>query len=172
MEPKSQGYTLSANSTTSGTVYFISGVGQDNTVNGRDGDQIRPFVLHCRIGLVGGSYTCLARYIIFEDLMCQAANPNVTDVLLSAAYNSVYHYQNVHLQHRFKILEDKMIPLSAGGIFASSDVRDIKLKGRMEFLNTGSTVASAGKRAVFLIVIASQADVAVQVNTRMQYYDA
>jgi hypothetical protein len=158
-------------STAAGVVQYFTPILQDDTTNGRTGDQIVPHDLTVRFTSIC-SATEAARFVIFQDTMNQGSAPTVSQVLSAASYNSTYNHINVVLNKRFKILYDKQINLCLNGEAQKNIVHRIPLKGKIGFVDTGDTSASAGPNSIWLIYIGTSTHVVTDINFRLTYRDA
>jgi hypothetical protein len=104
--------------------------------------------------------------------MNQGSAPTVSQVLSAASYNSTYNHINVVLNKRFKILYDKQINLCLNGEAQKNIVHRIPLKGKIGFVDTGDTSASAGPNSIWLIYIGTSTHVVTDINFRLTYRDA
>ncbi len=171
LESKTTSFSTSSATTTGGAIGYVSTVAQDDTIFGRTGDIIRPVCLRMRYNFHDTANLNYARIIVFRDSMCQAASPNVTDVLATAQYNSSYNFRNVYQQRRFTILHDHTFGMTPSGFNAQFYEKVIRLKGVINYVGTGSTVASAGKNSLFLMTISGVAGAGCDVSTRLEFKD-
>jgi hypothetical protein len=164
-------HTGASATTAAGTVLYFTPILQDDTTNGRTGDQIVPhdITLHCTSIC---SATEAARFILFQDKFANGAAPTVTDVLTSASYNATYNHINVVLNKRYKILYDHQLDLCLNGEAQKHLRRVVKLKGKIGFIGTGDTSASAGPNTLWMIYIGTSTHVVSDINYRLTYRDA
>jgi ribosomal protein L22 len=172
MELKSVAAATGASATAAaGAVLYFTPILQDDTTNGRTGDQIVPHDITLRFTSIG-SATEAARFILFQDRMNQGAAPTVSQVLSSASYNATYNHINVVLNKRFKILFDKQLDLCVAGEAQKHLTARVPLKGKIGFVDTGDTSASAGPNTLWLIYIGTSTHVVSDINYRLTYRDA
>jgi hypothetical protein len=149
----------------------LTPIAQDDSVNGRTGDVIRPNLLELRITAQNITNLDYYRVIVFKDNMNQGSAPAVTDVLNTADYNSAYAYINVEQQKRFTILTDKTMGLNPNGNNAKVLTKKIRLLGTTHYVGTTNGVASAGKNTYFAIFINAAAGGGQNFNARLNYTD-
>jgi hypothetical protein len=115
IELKSVAASTGASATTqAGTVLYFTPILQDDTTNGRTGDQIMPHDITLKCTSIC-SATEASRFILFQDKFANGTAPAVTDVLSSGSYNATYNHINVVLNKRFKILYDRQLDLCLNG---------------------------------------------------------
>jgi hypothetical protein len=159
--------------TAAGTVKYFTQVLQDDTTNGRTGDQIVPHNITVRFTSIDSTTASESvRFIVFQDKFCNGAAPAVTDVLSSGNYNATYNHINVILNKRFKILYDKQMDLSYNGAVLQHCQKVIPLKGKIGFVGTGDTSASAGPNTIWCIYIGTSTHINSDINYRLTYRDA
>lgn len=171
LETKTTSFGTSSATTTGGAIGYVSTIAQDDTIFGRTGDVIRPVCLRMRYNFHDTANLNYARIIVFRDTMCQAASPNVTDILATAQYNSSYNFRNVVQQRRFVILHDHTFGMTPSGFNAQFYEKVIRLKGTIHFVGTGSTAAAAGKNSLFLMTISGVAGAGCDVTARLEFRD-
>jgi hypothetical protein len=172
LEKKSINIGSSSATSATGTVLYLTPIPQDDTVNGRSGDVIRPTLLELRYSFQDTTNINYYRIIVFKDNMNQGAAPAVTDVLNSADYSSAYAYINVEQMRRFTIVFDEVYGMTPSGFNAQVHTRKLRLKGTTHFIGTGNTTASAGKDTYWAIVISGVAGAGQNFNCRLNFTDA
>jgi len=158
-------------STAAGVVQYFTPILQDDTTNGRTGDQIVPHDITVRFTSIGSASES-ARFVLFQDKFANGTAPAVLDVLSSASYNATYNHINVILNKRFKILSDTQLDLNVAGEALKHHRQVIKLKGKIGFIGTGDTSASSGPNTIWLIYIGTSTHVVSDINFRLTYRDA
>jgi hypothetical protein len=172
IELKSVAASTGASATTqAGTVLYFTPILQDDTTNGRTGDQIMPHDITLKCTSIC-SATEASRFILFQDKFANGTAPAVTDVLSSGSYNATYNHINVVLNKRFKILYDRQLDLCLNGEAQKHLKAVVKLKGKIGFVGTGDTSASAGPNTLWMIYIGTSTHVVSDINYRLTYRDA
>jgi hypothetical protein len=172
VELKSVAAAVQGSATTAaGTVLYFTPILQDDTTNGRTGDQIVPHDITLHFTAIGSAAES-ARFILFHDKNNNGTAPTVGDVLSATQYNATYNHINVVLNNRFKILYDKQLDLNPNGEALKHLRQVVKLKGKIGFIGTGDTSASAGPNTLWLIYIGTSTHVASDINYRLTYRDA
>jgi hypothetical protein len=171
VELKSVSASTSASATAAaGTVLYFTPILQDDTTNGRTGDQILPDHVDLNITALATASES-ARYILFQDKFNDGTAPTVTQVLSSANYNANYNHINVILNKRFSIIDDIRLDLSLNGEVLKHHYKTYKLNGKIGFKDTGDTSASAGPRTLWLLYIGTSTHVVSDINYRLAYRD-
>lgn len=152
---------------TAGTVVYLSGISQGDDIINRNGNSINIEQLRLRVHAINGVGATAAyslRCILFTDSEQLGALPAVTDVLTTATVWSSYAINN-RLMSRFKIIRDKVITVGASG--SDSDRIDFQwlikknMIGKVNYINVGNSIASAGKNSVFFAFMLSSITVGV-----------
>jgi hypothetical protein len=141
---------------TTGTIYYMSAVSQDDTRSGRTGERITVEYIEWRWNIIA-TLTSNYRMVIFRDMFNQQVAPAVSDVLQTASVSSSYSYANYVNNKRFKILFDRCTSQSAVGDLSNTGSMRIPCRFINLFNGTGSTVASAAQGVIFLLVITDTA---------------
>jgi hypothetical protein len=162
--------TTGSASSSAGTVLYFTPILQDDTTNGRTGDQILPDHIDLRVTALGTASES-ARYILFYDRFNDGTAPTVSQVLSSANYNAAYNHINVVLNKRFIIIDDIQLNLSLNGEILKNHSKTYKLDGKIGFKDTGDTSASAGPRTLWLLYIGMSTHVASDIHYRLAYRD-
>lgn len=170
MEPKALTISTVGNTATAGAIHYISAIGQDDTVSGRTGVQIRPKTFNCRISVFGAG-NFVTRFILVQDRLNVGSSPTVTDILTSADVAAQYNVTS-QLNKRFKILNDTALCLSNTGEQQRYKVLNIPMKGIIGYVGTGTTSASGGTNSVFLLIIGDSATPAFNIKSQIHYTDA
>jgi len=147
-----------------GTVNYLTNVAQGTDVSNRVGDSIKIQRID-----VTGAYTrngtdAIARVIIFRDTENAAATPAVADVLAQTgsvlAPHSAPTWLNKNLnaeKNRFVFLYDEVVCLSTSQSNMLFEYRSPNAQDKhVRFRGTGSTTASAGEGAIFMLRITDQ----------------
>lgn len=156
--------------TTAGTLIYYSSIAQGDDKDARAGDKI--LIKSCNWTFAySDTLTGVARIMLLQDTSNLGAAPAVTDVLSSATVqahlNPLYHIQN-----RFKVLADETFTTSVAGEQYINRKGSCKIRAPIYFSGTGSSAASGGKNAVYLLIIGGQAVGGYVVNIDMSYTDA
>jgi hypothetical protein len=160
---------VSAALSTSGSIVYMSSMAQDDTIQGRTGDVIRPVELDLRY-FVSDTSTNATRIIILQDYMANAAVAGVTDILSTASQNSAYN--GVYTANkRFKIIADKVLFTSTAGEQTTNFVKKFKLKGEIRFVGTGATSASAGVGSLIALMITQAGTPTIDLSYALKYTD-
>jgi hypothetical protein len=170
MEHKIYTGASSGTFTTAGALIYKTPMAEDDDYFGRTGLVINPIAYRQRL-VVSSTVSGYYRVIVFQDTMANGASPAVTDVLAAANTNSQHNPINV-LNRRFKFLSDDLLCTSVAGEAVRFVEHVIKLKGQISFLSTGATSASAGKNAIFTLVIGQDTTGAYDMKTALTYTDA
>jgi hypothetical protein len=171
VELKSVSASTSASaSTAAGTVLYFTPILQDDTTNGRTGDQILPDHIDLKLTAIGSASES-TRYILFQDKFNNGTAPTVSEVLSSAHYNACYNHINVVLNKRFHIIDDIQLNLNIAGEALKNHSKTYKLNGKIGFKDTGDTFASAGPRTLWLLYIGTSTHVVTDINYRLAYRD-
>lgn len=119
--------------------------------------------------LIAGSF----RYILVQDSMSFAFAPTVADVLQANTWISQFNVTNQIQMKRFRILFDYTVDISAAGPQNKTVRKRVRVGKKIEFLGTTNVVGSNGKGAIFLLVIASNNDTALDYSYSvvMKYHD-
>lgn len=133
---------------------------QGDGLDQRNGNQINLKTIEfCIQYLISASANVdWTRIVVFRDLFNNGAAPAVTDVLNSAVTTSQYT-RRVLVDHRFKILFDKVQPLSVSGSNRATST-NFKCKfneAKVNYFSTGNTVADNGPGSVWAIVMCDAA---------------
>lgn len=139
----------------------------------RTGLVVRPSHVTCRVSLVSGTTTSIARVILFQDRHCRGAAPAVTDVLLTAAYNSNYLSVNL-LNNRFKILFDDTVPLGSSTLPPTALFKkyEVPLRGTISFVDATGTTTGLGENALFMLIIGSNVSGTYDMKNMTKFTDA
>lgn len=146
---------------TAGVVNTISmAVTQGDGIGNRSGNVIRPVSLKIRVqmGQLAGNYdSFVARFIIFQDTMCNGSTPAVTDLLSSADPLSGYEPETRQAR-RFKVLHDRTLTLTGQ---TKNNRRylsvDLPMKGAIHYLASTGAATDQGKNSIFALFITSAA---------------
>lgn len=160
---------LSTALSTNGSIVYLSSMAQDDTIQGRTGDVVRPIRLDLRY-FVSDTSTNATRLIIARDYLANAAVASVTDLLSTANQNSAYNGVSV-LNKRFKILVDKVLFTSTAGEQTINYVNTINMKGEIRFVGTGATSASAGVGALIALLICQAGTPTIDLSYALHYTD-
>jgi hypothetical protein len=160
---------LSTALSTGGSMVYMSSMAQDDTIQGRTGDVVRPVRLDLRY-FVSDTSTNATRIIIARDYLANAAIASVTDLLSTANQNSAYNGVNV-LNKRFKIIVDKVLFTSTAGEQTINYVKSFNMKGEIRFVGTGATSASAGVGSLVALVICQAGTPTIDMSYSLHYTD-
>lgn len=172
IEPNHFEVSASLTPVTSGTVFYMSAVGQGVNNNQRKGDRIIAKSVELRMTQIG-LLTHNVRILLVRDKMNLGVLPAVTDILQSAVTQSVVNFDNTVVQPRFQILMDTVHSVSLNGKLAWNWNKKIQLDHPITYPGGGTTVASAGAGAHFLVLITDNSVVGnVQTDYQLIYTDA
>jgi hypothetical protein len=160
---------LSTALSTGGSIVYLSSMAQDDTIQGRTGDIIRPVELDLRY-FVSDTSTNATRIIVFQDYLANAAVAGFGDVLASASQNAAYYGVSM-INKRFKIVTDKVLFTSTAGEQTVNYVRKFKLKGEIRFVGTGATSTSAGVGALCALLITQAGTPTIDLSYALKYTD-
>lgn len=139
-----------------GTLTYLGTISQGDQETQRNGNAISPISLEYRCHSLSSNLgvNTFVRYIIFQDNNSQGNLPTTSEVLASAAVNSMYAINN-NLEGRFRILRDWSHTLTPPNIDGSLKLFKGKIKNlnKMYFGGTGATVADARAGGLFLLRI-------------------
>lgn len=146
---------------TAGTVVYLSGISQGDDIVNRNGNSINIEEIRLRVHAINGAGATTAyslRCILFTDSEQLGSLPAVTDLLTSATVWSSYAINN-RLMSRFKVIRDHTLTIGATG--SDTDRADFEWRvkknqiGKVNYINTGNSIASAGKNSLFFAFMLS-----------------
>lgn len=139
----------------------------------RTGLVVRPTHITSRVSLVSGTTSSIARVILFQDRHARGAAPAVTDVLLTAAYNSNYLSVNL-LNNRFKIIFDETVALGSSTLPPTATFKrhEIPLRGTVSFMDGSGTSTGLGENAIFMLIIGSNVSGTYDLKNMTKFTDA
>lgn len=154
----------------SGSISLLSGIGQGDDVNQRQGNSVLAKTLLFRTfcNLNTSAESTQLRFIIIKDLENQGSTPSVSDVIGPSP--SVITPLNVDHTSRYQVLRDKVLTLKKD--MNSYNMKQfITVNDHLKF--TGSGTTDVYKNAIYLILISDQATNTPSVtwNSRVGYYD-
>ncbi len=140
----------------------------------------RGIVLIPSTGIVGDASDTV-RLMLVKDNSANGALPSVLDVLASANWES---YTNLENKSRFRILMDKHIAISSGGVEVNTSITRTlpyekffkvykKMDVTIEYNDTASTgvISTINTNNIILLVISRQSNAELQSCTRVRYTD-
>lgn len=154
-------WASTANVTSTGDVVYLSGISQGTSSLTRDGLKINIKSIWIKgfANVVTSSGEAVLRIILFIDKMNLGANPSISsgaNTLLEAT--TVNAFREHQSPYRFKILWDKVLPLSetsrTNGVIKY--YKKFKKGLRLTYTADGSSVSSAGKNAVFIAFLSNK----------------
>ncbi len=170
LEPKIYASVTSGSTTVAGATFHALGIPQGDGLSERSGLQIRPSHINVRITTIGAG-NFVTRFILVQDRLNVATIPAVGDILATAIVNSTHNIVN-QLNNRFKYLHDTTLTLSNAGEQVRFSQIEIPMKGIIGYTGTGSTSASSGVNAIYLLVIADSATPTYDYRLQMHFTDA
>jgi len=162
--------TSNLTASVAGSVVYYSTIAQDDTINGRTGDKINLKQVDWTFSY-SDTVLSVCRVMLFMDSQNQGATPAVTDVLTSATVQAHLNTFN-RLQNRFKVLADVVLDVAPGSRQYVTRRGTVKVNMPTFFTGTTSGVASAGRNALFLLIVGAQASGGVAINVAQVYTDA
>lgn len=173
-EPKVYSSQISgANTTTAGFFFNLTnGIVEGDDINMRSGTKIevRSITLRFRALALGSDIS--VRFVLFSDTMNAGTFPTTSQILPTSGIMSHYSDVRQRQQHRFRILHDEMLDLSAGG--PSIKTVHLELQRKFPIYYNGSTAVatSEGKGAVSMIVIADKTTGIYDYDFQVVYNDS
>jgi hypothetical protein len=158
-------------------VQITQGIIQGATAQTRDGNSInvKEVDVTWQSALAAASGQDWVRMIVFIDRFANGVYPAVSEILMSPATSSPLEKANF-ITHRFKILFDKVIPMSSGGNSKVTSIRKkIKLNNHhVEFLAATSLQSANGPGAMYYLLLGDAASnqSTLTVNAAVKFYDA
>jgi hypothetical protein len=161
--------TTSATASATGVLIYKSSIGQGDTYDARTGDKVRLHSIEWTAAFTDTANN-LCRFLLVEDTSNTGSNPAVTDILSSA---SIFAHMNAiyEIQHRFRVLLDIVLPTSAAGQQYVIRRGTIKTHYPIYFNGTDATSTSAGKNAVFALVISAAGTGTYNLTTNVRFTD-
>lgn len=140
---------------TTGLVFNLADVAQGDTLNLRDGNQMKVIYVGGRIQFTqnASATQTFVRYIVFRDLQQVASTiPPAASILQSLNTNSFLNQDNLG---RFRILVDKTITLSSAGSTLRYVRVNLPMSSSVRYNGTAAT--DLQKNGLYIMVIASEA---------------
>lgn len=151
--------------TTTGIVYFLTGVAQGSDYNTRNGNSIKTSYYNLGITLACGTQATFIRVILVRDRENRGATPSITDVLETVAPTAHYNHNNLR---RFTVLHDSLTYLNSAVPQRTIEISKAD-KTHLYYQGTTSAVASADENAQFLIMLSDQASGVAAPNAVYNY---
>lgn len=151
---------VSAGTITAGTVYYISNIAQGDRSIDRDGLKInvKSVWLKGIANMHASASNSWIRVIVFVDKACNGSLPATTGVggLLEAT--GVLSFREHQNNYRFRILYDKMIPISSAGRTNTEFkfYRKFKKGLRVQYTDSSAAIGDAGNNSLFVMMLSNE----------------
>jgi len=164
--------TFASTVNSTGSVTLLSGIGQGDDVNNRQGNSVLGKNLYLRYHTyrdpVNAATTNTLRMIIVKDLENTGSAPTIANMLAAVDVDSPL---NVDTLPRWEILRDKVFTLGLQGNMGFAGKQFIKINDHLKF--TGSATTDVYKNAIYLILLSSESTgpPTMDLYARLEFYD-
>lgn len=141
----------SGTSTTTGTMWFLSGIAQGLTETSRNGDKVKLQSISFKLLSSYAGSGCILRTILFIDKASSGVVPSASDLLQNVT--ALGHYNVDYCPSRFQILMDKRKVLNAVNMPFIQESLYKKVLHHLTFKGTSAAQADAATGHMYLFVI-------------------
>jgi len=168
----------SQTATTTPSFHFLTGINQDTSQNGRNGNKVKLTGLNIKLNvyLHSTAVSTIVRCLLVQDIATDGVAPTFSEIFtyMGANPTTLSPYNPVFCSSKYRILMDKRITLDVNGKSVVSYTQYFKLATHLTYSGLTDALGDASSNHYHLIFISDQAAASaptIDINVRGSYVD-